>query len=116
MDTTLERKIVSISPKRQITIPQKFFRKLGFGSEAECILRGSEIIIRPAKTMSSGAYSEYILEDLLKEGYTGDSLLEEFKIRYQEIDSSLESLIAEADAAAEGTGDYVTMEELFGEE
>ena len=32
----MDRKIVSISSKRQITIPQKFFNLLGFGNEAEC--------------------------------------------------------------------------------
>ena len=30
----MDRKIISISSKRQITIPQKFFNFLGFGNEA----------------------------------------------------------------------------------
>lgn len=32
----MEMKKVSISAKRQITIPQKFFSMLGFDAEAEC--------------------------------------------------------------------------------
>lgn len=30
-----ERKIISVSTKRQVTIPQKFFDLLGFQNEAE---------------------------------------------------------------------------------
>ena len=32
----MEMKKISISEKRQITIPQKFFTMLGFDTEAEC--------------------------------------------------------------------------------
>ena len=35
----MDRKVLSISSKRQITIPQKFYQLLGFGDEAECVLR-----------------------------------------------------------------------------
>ena len=50
----MDRKVLSISSKRQITIPQKFYQLLGFGDEAECVLRGNELIIRPIKTVSGG--------------------------------------------------------------
>lgn len=42
----MEMKKVSISAKRQITIPQKFFTMLGFDTEAECMVRGNELVIR----------------------------------------------------------------------
>ena len=38
-ESTMERKIISISSKRQVTIPQKYFELLGFDDEAECILQ-----------------------------------------------------------------------------
>ncbi len=41
----MNRKILSISSKRQITIPQKFYQTLGFGDEAECVMRGNELVI-----------------------------------------------------------------------
>ena len=44
---SMESKKVSISSKRQITIPQKFFTLLGFNTEAECIMRGNELVLRP---------------------------------------------------------------------
>ena len=34
----MEMKKVSISAKRQITIPQKFYAMLGFDTEAECMV------------------------------------------------------------------------------
>lgn len=42
----MNRKIFSISSKRQITIPQKFYQALGFGSEAEYVVRGDELLSR----------------------------------------------------------------------
>ena len=51
---SMESKKVSISSKRQITIPQKFFTLLGFNTEAECIMRGNELVLRPVKENTSG--------------------------------------------------------------
>ena len=42
-----EQKRVRISSKRQMTIPQKFFKALEFTDKAECFVRGNELIIRP---------------------------------------------------------------------
>ena len=68
----MNRKILSISSKRQITIPQKFYQTLGFGDEAECVMRGSELIIRPVKTVSGGEFAEQILAELILEGLSGE--------------------------------------------
>ena len=54
---SMESKKVSISSKRQITIPQKFFTLLGFNTEAECIMRGNELVLRPVKENTSGPVS-----------------------------------------------------------
>ena len=69
--TSMERKILSISSKRQITIPQKFFTLIGFGDEAECILRGNELILRPARNPSGGEFAEQILAELIDDGLSG---------------------------------------------
>ena len=78
-NAVMERKKVSISAKRQITIPQKFFTMLGFDDEAECILRGNELVIRPVKESSGGEFAEQILTDLVKRGLSGDELIKAFK-------------------------------------
>lgn len=75
----MEMKKLSISSKRQITIPQKFFTMLGFDAEAECMVRGNELVIRPAKTNTGGEFAEQILADLIAQGYSGNELLDHFK-------------------------------------
>lgn len=43
---------------RQITIPQKFFTMLGFGTEVEGIVRGNELVIRPVRNNTGGEFAE----------------------------------------------------------
>ena len=74
----VDKKIVSISSKRQITIPQKFFTMLGFTDEAECMVRGNELIVRPARQNAGGEFAEQILADLIAQGLSGNELLTQF--------------------------------------
>ncbi len=112
----MEKKIVSISSKRQITIPQKFFTTLGFSDEAECIIRGNELVIRPARVNSGGAFAEQILADLIDDGLSGNELLEEFKKRQAKVRPAVEAIIAEAENVARGKGEYFTYDDVFGAE
>ena len=92
-NTKMARKVLSISSKRQITIPQKFYQTLGFGDEAECIMRGDELIIRPVKTIAGGEFAEQILSELIQEGFSGETLLAEFKKRQAQIRPAAEMMI-----------------------
>lgn len=112
----MESKRVSISSKRQITIPQKFYSMLGFGSEAECIVKGNELIIRPVKEQSGGEFAEYILADLIAQGYSGEVLLEKFKEAQAGVRPAVEKMLEEADLVASGNAEYVSYEEVFGAE
>lgn len=112
----MEMKKVSISAKRQITIPQKFFTMLGFDTEAECIVRGNELVIRPVKTNSGGEFAEQILADLIAQGFSGDELLARFKKMQREVRPAVEAMLAEAERAAESKTAYATYEEIFGTE
>lgn len=112
---TVEAKQIRVSEKRQITIPKRFFEKLGIGESLICELRGDEIVLRPAPTDDD--FSEEILKDLVQAGYEGQQLLTEFHKRKAQIRPAVEALIAEADQAAQqfsGTGDEET-EALFGD-
>ncbi len=112
----MDKKIVSISSKRQITIPQKFFALLGFDTEAECTVRGNELVIRPARNSSGGEFAEYILADLIAKGLSGDELLREFKNRQSQVRPAVEALISEADEAAHGNGEFSSYDDIFGSE
>ena len=115
-DNVMERKVVSISSKRQITIPQKFFALLGFASEAECLVRGNELVIRPTKQNTGGEFAENILADLIAQGLSGDKLLCEFKKKQAKVRPAIEAMIADAEAVAQGSGEYASYEDIFGAE
>lgn len=111
-----DKKRVSISSKRQITIPQKYYTLLGFEDTAECVVRGNELVIRPVHSNSGGEFSEQILADLIAEGLTGNDLLEKFRERQTQVRPAVEAMIAEAENAANGNADYSTYEDIFGTE
>lgn len=115
-NAVMERKKVSISAKRQITIPQKFFTMLGFDDEAECILRGNELVIRPVKESSGGEFAEQILTDLVKRGLSGDELIKAFKAERKKVRPAVEEMLAEAKNAADGNAEYLTYNDVFGTE
>ena len=114
--TSMESKKVSISSKRQITIPQKFFTLLGFNTEAECIMRGNELVLRPIKENASGEFAEQILADLIRQGYSGEELLEKFKQTQRKIRPAVEAMLAEADRVAESKSGGYSLEDVFGTE
>ena len=115
-NATMEKKIVSISSNRQITIPQKFFALLGFDTEAECVVRGNELIIRPAKQSAGGEFAEYILADLIAQGLSGDELLKAFKNKQAKVRPAVEAMIADADEVAMGNGKFYTYVDVFNSE
>lgn len=112
----LNRKILSISSKRQITIPQTFYQALGFGNEAECVIRGNELVIRPVKTVAGGEFAEQILTELIAEGLSGEELLSRFKDRQAQVRPAVEAMLTDAEEAAEGKGEFATYEDVFGAE
>ena len=109
----MEKKIVSISSKRQITIPIKFFEALDFGDEAECILKGNELVIRPVTYETNSEFADLILSDLIEEGYAGQSLLLEFRARQKKIRPAVEAMIEDARKIAHADKDYIDYSDIF---
>lgn len=112
----MEMKKVSISAKRQITIPQKFFAMLGFDTEAECMVRGNELVIRPVKTNTGGEFAEQILADLIEQGYSGKELLLHFKQAQSQVWPAVEKMIGEAERVAASESEYMSYGDTFDEE
>lgn len=111
-----QRKIISISSKRQITIPQKAFDLLGFGNEAECFVKGNELIIRPMKTQPDSYFSEQILEELIAEGLSGEELLKKFKEKQRKVRPAVENMLQIAKNAASDNGEYFSYDDVFSAE
>lgn len=108
-----EQKRVTITSKRQFTIPHKYYTELGFAREAVCIKRDGYLIIRPAAPESGGEFAEQILADLIAEGYSGPELLSQFRARQAKVRGAVEVLLEEARLAAKGEGEYSTYDEIF---
>ena len=107
---------IRISEKRQLTIPQKFFEALGFSTEAECILRGNEIVLRPVREQGGGEFAEQILADLIAQGFSGDQLLTEFKKMQKKVRPAVEAMLTQAEQAARGESESSSYEDVFGTE
>ncbi len=114
--SSMERKIISVSGKRQVTIPQKFFEALDFNNQAECILQKNAIVIRPIRENTGSDFSEQILSDLIAQGFSGQQLLTKFKEMSKQIAPAMHKLIDEADNIAKGEKDGATMSDIFGVE
>ena len=111
----VDRKIINVSRKRQITIPLKFYKKLGLENEVECFLKDDAIVIRPVYR-DSGEFSVEILKDLIGRGYAGDELVKEFEEQNKNIKHAVGNLLEEADAIASGNKKAAKFDDLFSEE
>ena len=114
-NSVLDRKIISVTGKRQVTIPLRFYERLRFGKEVECFLTDDAIVIRPLANPDEGFTME-ILKDLVSQGYSGDELLTKFAEQRKNINKAIGILINEADEIAAGKRKGATTEEIFGEE
>ena len=114
--TAMNRKTIKISEKRQITIPQKYYEELGFTSEAECLVRGNEIILRPVKAVSGGEFAEQILADLIAKGLSNDELLAAFKSEQKKVRPAVEAMLTDAENAARGIGEHSSYDDVFDSE
>lgn len=109
------KKRISVSQKRQITIPIEFFSTLGIEKEVECYLQNNALVIRPVRE-NSGEFDEQILADLISQGLSGKELLEKFKQMRREIRPAVERLLGEARLAAASKTQFSTYEDVFGTE
>lgn len=75
----MKKKLITVSSKRQITIPLEFCNKLGIGSQMLCYLDGSRIILESAAITTKDEVADRILADLISQGYSGRELLERFR-------------------------------------
>ena len=112
-----EQKRVTITSKRQFTIPQKFYTELGFDRDAVCTMGDGMLVIQPVSHVSGGGeFAEQILSDSIAEGFSGQELLDEFKTRQAKVRPAVEAMLEAAKAAASGTGEYSTYDDIFGSE
>jgi bifunctional DNA-binding transcriptional regulator/antitoxin component of YhaV-PrlF toxin-antitoxin module len=111
----LENKIISVSKKRQITIPLKFYNELNLGNEVECYVENNSLIIKPLIRDTSN-FSVEILKDLVSKGYSGSELVKEFEEQSKYIAGSISKLIQEGNDIASGKIEGASYEDIFNDE
>jgi len=111
----MDRKIINVTGKRQVTIPLKFYERLNFGKEVECFLTEDAIVLRPF-THSDDSFTMEILRDLVSQGFQGDELLTKFAEQRKNIKKAVGLMIDEADEIASGKRTSTTTEDIFGED
>ena len=109
------KKRISVSQKRQITIPIDFYNSVGIDKEVECYVQNNAIIIRPVRE-SGGEFDEQILADLIAQGLSGQELLDKFKEPRRQIRPAVERLLDEAQRAANGNAPGNNYKDIFGSE
>jgi bifunctional DNA-binding transcriptional regulator/antitoxin component of YhaV-PrlF toxin-antitoxin module len=107
------KKRISVSQKRQITIPIEFYNSVGIDKEVECYVQNNAIVIRPVRD-SGGEFDEQILADLIAQGLSGQELLDKFKETRRQIRPAVERLLDEAQLAAQGKAPSNTYKDIFG--
>lgn len=111
----VERKIISVSPKRQITIPLKFFKQISLGKEAECYVENGALVVRPLSS-DTGEFSIEILKDLVGQGYSGDELVRKFSEQTANLKKAIGRVFDEADEIASGRRKGASMSDVFARE
>ena len=109
------KKRISVSQKRQITIPIEFYNSVGIDKEVECYIQNNAIVIRPVRE-SGGEFDEQILADLITQGLSGQELLAKFKETRRQVRPAVERLLDEARHASQGQASSDSYEDVFGSE
>ena len=113
--TVMQKKRISVSQKRQITIPVEFFNTIGIENEVECYVQNNAIVIKPVRE-NGGMFDEEILADLIAKGYSGDELLTQFKNARKQIRPAVEKMFDESRKATQNPDKYDSYEDVFGVE
>lgn len=72
-----------------------------------------KLVSRPVKENVSGEFTAEILEDLIKKGYNGQELLEEFKTMQSKVRPAVDLMLSEAEHVASGNGEYFSYNDVF---
>jgi len=111
--SVMKKKRISVSQKRQITIPIDFYNAIGIENEVECYIKNDAIVIKPVRD-NCGAFDEEILADLITKGYAGEKLLAEFKSARKQIRPAVEKMLDESKKAAHNPDKFDSYEDVFG--
>ncbi|WP_163970610.1 hypothetical protein [Oceanobacillus halotolerans] len=74
---------------------------------------GDVLVIRPIRR-DTNDFSLEILKDLVSQGYSGNELIEQFKLHSDNIHKAINKMIIEAEQIASGEKKAATYKDIFG--
>lgn len=111
----MDRKIISVSPKRQITIPLKYFKQLALETEVECFVQNNSMVIRPIRN-DQGEFSVEILKELVAQGLSGNELVRRFEVESKKIKQAIGIMVEESERIASGEIPAASFDDVFGKD
>ena len=111
----VDRKIISVSQKRQITIPMKFFKQLGLETEVECFIQDDALVIRRLRNGHEN-FSVEILKDLIARGVSGENLVRQLEQETKNIRTAIGIMTSEAERIAAGESPAASFDDVFSED
>ncbi|HOX29456.1 MAG TPA: AbrB/MazE/SpoVT family DNA-binding domain-containing protein [bacterium] len=108
------RKIISVTGKRQITIPLRFYERLKLGDQVECFMEDGALVIRPLAEGDDDGVSVEILKKLVARGVKGDKLVAEFAHERERVRVAVGVMKREAGEIASGVREGASAADVFG--
>lgn len=90
-----DKKRVSISSRRQFSIPKEYYESLDMSDEAIVELHGNRLVVRPSpkEDFEQSEFIEFIYRDVINEGYQGNDIFDEVNRRKKLIKPAVQSFI-----------------------
>lgn len=92
----LENREITVTGKRQITIPKSFYDRLGIEQSLEAYLTTDGIFLKPKKMFETTMYDKdvkKIVQKAISEGFTDEKLADEIAHRLDEYNKFISSRI-----------------------
>lgn len=94
----LENREITVTGKRQITIPKSFFESLSIDKTLKAYLTPEGIFLKPTPKEQQTVYDDdikNIIKKVVDEGYTGEDMVEEIAYRIKSYNEFIDNRIKE---------------------
>lgn len=108
------KEIVKASADGSITVPKSLCEQIGVVTNAECIIRNNEIIIRPCRDGTGDSIEGLLIKELMSKGFSYDALEDEYDRVRPRFYAATKRTADKIRSAFENNEDLCGIEELLG--
>ncbi|MED4353592.1 AbrB/MazE/SpoVT family DNA-binding domain-containing protein [Schinkia azotoformans] len=94
----LENREITVTGKRQITIPKSFYERLSIDKTLQAFLTPDGIYLKPKQNEDESVYDEdikSIIKKVMSEGYSSEEMVEEIAYRIKKYNEFIDNRIRE---------------------